>query len=58
MLACNLIPARPPREFVEQSVIYRFYDEHMQIESERPSVFEWVGRVIAHDTGEHRTAAF
>jgi glutathione S-transferase len=58
MLACSLIPARPPREFVEQSVIYRFYDEHMQIASERPSVFEWVGRVLAHDTGEHRTAAF
>jgi glutathione S-transferase len=57
ILGCNLIPTQPPREFVEQSAIYRFYDEHMRIESERPYVSEWVGRVIAHDTCQHRTAA-
>jgi glutathione S-transferase len=56
ILGCTLIPVRPPREFVEQSVIYRFFDEHMRIESERPRVSEWVDRVLAHDTGEHRTA--
>ena len=57
ILGCTLIAIRPPREFVEQSAIYRFYDEHMRIESERPHVSEWVGRVLAHDSGEHRTAA-
>jgi len=57
ILGCNLIPARPPRAFLEQSVIYRFFDEHMRIESERPRVSEWVGRILAHDTGRHRTAS-
>lgn len=57
ILGCTLIAIRPPREFVEQSAIYRFYDEHMRIESERPYVSEWVERVLAHDSGEHRTAA-
>jgi glutathione S-transferase len=57
ILGCTLIAIRPPPEFVEESVIYRFYQEHMGIESERPRVTEWVGRVLAHDTGRHRTAA-
>lgn len=57
ILGCTLIAIRPPPAFVEESVIYRFYQEHMGIESERPRVTEWVGRVLAHDTGRHRTAA-
>jgi glutathione S-transferase len=57
ILGCTLIAIRPPPAFVEESRIYRFYQEHMGIESERPRVTEWVGRVLAHDTGRHRTAA-
>lgn len=58
ILGCALIPTRPPPAFVEQSAIYRFFDEHMRVEPERPRVSEWVGRVVAHDTCEHRTAAY
>jgi glutathione S-transferase len=57
ILACTLIPAAPPPEFVAESVIYRFFDEHFRIEDERPRVIEWVRRVVAHDTGAHRLAA-
>jgi glutathione S-transferase len=57
ILACTLIPARPPERFVAESAIYRFYDEHMGIETERPAVVAWVDRVLAHDTGAHRLAA-
>ncbi|MGH7565214.1 MAG: glutathione S-transferase family protein [Gemmatimonadota bacterium] len=58
ILGCTLIGIRPPRAFVEESAIYRFYDQHMRIESERPRVSEWVGRVLAFDTCAHRTAAY
>ena len=34
ILGCTLIAIRPPRAFVEQSAIYRFYDENMRIEIE------------------------
>lgn len=57
ILGCNLIPARPPRAFVETSAIYRFFDEHLRIDAERPNVAAWVDRVLAHDTGAHRTGA-
>jgi glutathione S-transferase len=58
ILGCTLIPMRPPRAFVEQSTIYRFFDEHMRIEGERPRVAGWVDRVLAWDSGAHLTAAF
>lgn len=57
ILGCTLIAIRPPPAFVEESAIYRFYQEHMRIESERPRVTEWVGRILALDTARHRTAA-
>ena len=57
ILGCTLIAIRPPSAFVEQSALYRFYDEHMRIESVRPHVSDWVDRILAHDSGEHRTAA-
>jgi glutathione S-transferase len=57
ILGCNLIPARPPRAFVETSAIYRFFDEHMRVDGERPGVAAWVDRVLAYDTGAHRTGA-
>lgn len=57
ILGCNLIPARPPRAFVETSAIYRFFDQHMRIDSERPNVAAWVDRVLAHDSGAYRTGA-
>jgi len=57
ILGCTLIALRPPPAFVEESAIYRFYHEHMRIEGERPHVSAWVGRVLAYDTGAHRTAA-
>lgn len=57
ILGCDLIPARPPRAFVEQSPVWRFFEERLAIADERPRVVEWVGRVVAHDTGAHRVAA-
>jgi glutathione S-transferase len=57
ILGCTLIPATPPRDFVAESAIYRFFNEHFQIEDERPRVIAWVNRVLAHDTGAHRLAA-
>lgn len=57
ILGCSLIAIRPPAAFVAESVIYRFYAEHMAIERERPRVWEWVGRILAHDTGAHRLTA-
>jgi glutathione S-transferase len=57
ILACTLIAAAPPRDFVAESAIYRFYEEHFGIEGERPRVVEWVRGVLAHDTGAHRLAA-
>lgn len=58
ILGCNLIPARPPRGFVETSAIYRFFDQYMRVDDERPRVAAWVDRVLAYDTSRHRTAAF
>src|SRR5688572_9425496 len=46
ILACTLIPATPPTEFVAESAIYQFFDEHFRIEDERPRVIEWVRRVL------------
>ncbi len=57
ILACTLIPAAPPTEFVAESAIYRFFDEHFRIEDERPRTIDWVRRVLAYDTGAHRLAA-
>jgi glutathione S-transferase len=57
ILACTLIATAPPAEFVGQSAIYRFYDEHFRIGDERPRVVEWVRRVLALDTGARRLAA-
>ena len=57
ILACTLIFAAPPRSFVAESAIYRFYDEHFRIEDQRPRTIEWVRRVLAHDSGAHRLAA-
>jgi len=57
ILGCDLIPARPPRAFVEQSPVWRFFEERLAIADERPRVAEWISRVVAHDTGAHRVAA-
>jgi glutathione S-transferase len=57
ILACDLIPARPPKAFIEQSPIWGFFEEHFTIADERPRVDAWIGRVVAHDTGAHRVAA-
>lgn len=59
VLACNLLPSRPPPRFVEQSPIWRFYSEHFGLEEDRAHVAEWVGRVLAWDPppGERPGAA-
>lgn len=49
ILACNLLPTRPPARFVEQSPFWRFFAEHLALDGERPAIEAWVGRVIAHD---------
>lgn len=49
VLACNLLPARPPARFVAQSPLWRFFDTHFKLEAERPHVAAWVDRVAAHD---------
>lgn len=49
ILACNLLPARPPARFVEQSPLWRFFADHLALDGDRPAIEGWVGRVIAHD---------
>lgn len=49
ILACNLLPGRPPERFVAQSPVWRFFAEHLEIGAERPTVVDWIGRVVGHD---------
>jgi glutathione S-transferase len=49
ILACNLLPARPPVRFVEQSPLWHFFADHLALNGDRPAVESWVDRVIAHD---------
>ncbi|HKY60936.1 MAG TPA: glutathione S-transferase family protein [Gemmatimonadota bacterium] len=49
ILACNLLPSRPPARFVEQSPLWRFCADHLALDGDRPAVEAWVDRVIAHD---------
>jgi hypothetical protein len=49
ILACNLLPTRPPAKFVEQSPLWRFFADHLAFDRERPAVEAWVDRVVAHD---------
>ncbi len=49
ILACNLLPTRPPQKFVEQSPLWRFFADHLALNNDRPAIEAWVGRVIAHD---------
>lgn len=49
VLACDLLPCRPPTRFVEQSPIWRFYAAHFGLEPDRSHVAEWMDRVLAVD---------
>ncbi|CAN5234569.1 hypothetical protein BH18GEM1_BH18GEM1_10310 [soil metagenome] len=49
LLACNLLPTRPPARFVEQSPIWQFFDAYVRLGDERPHVAAWVDRVAAYD---------
>jgi glutathione S-transferase len=49
VLACDLLPSRPPVRFVEQSPLWRFYAEHFSLEPDRESVAAWMDRVLAWD---------
>jgi len=49
VLACNLLPARPPASFVRESPIWRFFDEAFRLPSDRPAAAAWIDRVVAHD---------
>lgn len=51
ILACDLLPSRAPRAFVEESPIWRFYDEHFGLEEDRAHVAAWMDRVLAWDAG-------
>ncbi|HUP02161.1 MAG TPA: glutathione S-transferase family protein [Gemmatimonadota bacterium] len=55
ILACNLLPIRPPARFIEQSPIWRFFDAHLRLE-DRPNVAAWVDRVAAYDSAEPEKA--
>ena len=56
VLACDLLPSRPPARFVEQSPLWRFYSEHFSLEPDRESVAAWMDRVLAWDGLEPATA--
>lgn len=49
ILACNLLPARAPASFAEESPIWRFFDRHFRLSPDRPSVAAWMDRVLVHD---------
>ena len=49
ILACNLLPTRPPHKFVEQSPLWRFFADHLALDGDRPAIEAWVDRVVAHD---------
>lgn len=49
VLACDLLPSRPPARFVEQSPLWRFYFEHFTLEPDREHVAAWMDRVLAWD---------
>lgn len=49
ILACELLPTRAPAEFVDQSPLWRYLDQNLRIEDERPNIAAWVGRVADHD---------
>lgn len=49
ILACNLLPTRPPPRFIEQSPLWRFFAEHFRLAGDRPAVEAWIDRVIAYD---------
>lgn len=49
ILGCDLLPARAPVRFVEQSPLWRFYAEHFGLEPDRGNVAAWMDRVMAWD---------
>lgn len=49
ILASTALPVRAPARFVEQSPMWRFFQDHFRIDSERPKVAAWIDRVMAHD---------
>lgn len=48
VLACNLLPTRPPERFAEQSPIWRFFADHFRLEDD-VRVAGWIDRVVEHD---------
>lgn len=51
ILACNLLPSRPPARFVEESRIWSFYAENVGLDGDSPAVEGWIDRIVAHDPG-------
>ena len=51
ILACALLPTRPPARFIEQSPLWRFFDANLRLD-DRPNVGAWVDRVAAYDSNE------
>ncbi|MDX1661102.1 MAG: glutathione S-transferase family protein [Gemmatimonadota bacterium] len=52
ILACDLLPSHPPAEFVEQSPMWAFFDEHFRLDAERARIANWIERVVAWDRPE------
>ena len=49
VLACNLLPMRPPPVFADQSPVWRFFMERLRLDGHVPAVESWVDRVLAQD---------
>lgn len=50
ILACNLLPSRPPASFIAESPLWRFFGERLAMAEERPNVVAWVDRVTAWES--------
>jgi glutathione S-transferase len=48
VLACNLLPTRPPERFAEQSPIWRFFADHFRLNDDA-SIAGWIDRVVDFD---------
>ena len=51
ILACDLLPTRPPARFVVQSPMWRYFAQHLCLDEDRAPVARWIDRVMAWDPG-------
>ncbi|MFN2383775.1 MAG: glutathione S-transferase family protein [Gemmatimonadota bacterium] len=51
ILACNLLPARPPARFIADSPLWKFFGKNLALGDDRAHVAAWIDRVASHDGG-------